>query len=63
MERNITQHTNSKGNWTIYQNDQGDWRWRLQSAYNGNILLASPQGYSNRIDCIKNAQLAGYTGT
>ena len=47
--------------WEIYQSTTG-WRWR-HIASNGKILGASTQGYSNKADCISNAQRNGMTCT
>ncbi len=47
--------------WLIYQGDDG-WRWR-RTASNGRVTGASTQGYSNRSDCIANAQRNGMTCT
>ena len=45
--------------WEIYLANDG-WRWR-RTASNGRIVGASSQGYSNRQDCIDNAQRNGMT--
>ena len=47
--------------WEIYHNTDG-WRWR-RTASNGRIVGAATQGYSNRNDCIANAQRSGTTCT
>ena len=47
--------------WEIYQSTTG-WRWR-RIARNGDITGASTQGYSNKADCISNAQRNGMTCT
>jgi uncharacterized protein YegP (UPF0339 family) len=47
--------------WDIYQGPDG-WRWR-RTASNGVIVGAATQGYSNRSDCIANAQRSGMTCT
>ena len=47
--------------WDIYQAGDG-WRWR-RTARNGRITGASTQGYSNKSDCISNAQGNGMTCT
>lgn len=39
----------------------GDWRWRCKAS-NGRIVGAATQGYSRRIDCVRNARLFGYQG-
>lgn len=44
--------------WEIYQAKDG-WRWRRTAASNGEIVGASTQGYSNKSDCIANAQRNG----
>ena len=43
--------------WEIYYGGDG-WRWR-RTASNGRIVGAATQGYSNRSDCIANAQRSG----
>lgn len=43
--------------WKIYQAADG-WRWRRTSS-NGRIVGAATQGYSNKMDCIANAQRSG----
>lgn len=48
-------------NWTIYQQNNGDWRW-TRTAPNGRIVGASSEGYRNRADCVANARRNGYTG-
>ncbi len=45
--------------WEIYQTN-GQWRWR-RTASNGRIVGSSTEGYSNRNDCIANAQRNGMT--
>jgi len=47
--------------WEIYAAGDG-WRWR-RTARNGDITGASTQGYSNKSDCISNAQRNGMTCT
>ena len=47
--------------WDIYHHTDG-WRWR-RTASNGRITGASTQGYSNKSDCISNAQRNGMTCT
>jgi len=47
--------------WEIYVTSDG-WRWR-RTASNGRIVGAATQGYSNRSDCIANAQRGGMTCT
>lgn len=46
--------------WEVYKTD--GWRWR-RTASNGNIVGASTQAYSNKSDCIANAQRNGMTCT
>lgn len=36
----------------IYQNHQGEWRWRLK-ARNGRILADSAEGYQQKAKCWK----------
>lgn len=43
--------------WEIYQSKE-NWRWR-RTARNGEIVGASTQGYSNKSDCIANAERNG----
>jgi uncharacterized protein YegP (UPF0339 family) len=45
--------------WEIYQTN-GQWRWR-RTASNGRIVGSSTEAYSNRSDCIANAQRNGMT--
>lgn len=45
--------------WQFYRDRQGKWRWR-RTASNGEIVGASHESYSRRIDCVRNAQRAGY---
>ncbi len=47
--------------WEIYKDNKNEWRWRRTSS-NGRIVGASSQGYTNKSDCISNAQRHGYTG-
>lgn len=47
--------------WEIYQDGQGQWRWR-RTASNGRIVGASTQGYANRSDCEANAKRNGWNG-
>jgi uncharacterized protein YegP (UPF0339 family) len=47
--------------WEIYSTTSG-WRWR-RTASNGRVVGASTQAYSNRSDCIANAQRNGMTCT
>jgi len=47
--------------WEIYMGGDG-WRWR-RTASNGRIVGAASQGYSNKSDCIDNAQRNGMTCT
>ena len=50
--------TGSNGDkWEIYQAADG-WRWR-RTARNGQIVGAATQGYTNKADCIANAQRSG----
>jgi uncharacterized protein YegP (UPF0339 family) len=50
--------TDSNGDkWEIYMAGDG-YRWR-RTARNGNIVGAASQGYSNRSDCVANAQRNG----
>ncbi|PHV38585.1 DUF1508 domain-containing protein [Janthinobacterium sp. BJB304] len=48
--------------WEFYQDPSKGWRWR-RTAANGKIVGASTQGYTNRVDCIANARIHGYTGS
>jgi uncharacterized protein YegP (UPF0339 family) len=47
--------------WEFYKDAAGDWRWR-RTASNGAIVGSSSQGYSNKADCVANAQRSGYKG-
>jgi len=38
------------------------WRWRVK-ADNGKIIGASSESFKNKIDCIQNAQLLGFSLT
>ena len=44
--------------WTIYQDRNGEWRWRL-TAQDGEIVGASSAGYTSKSDCINNAHRHG----
>lgn len=44
--------------WEIYKDGAGLWRWR-RTASNGRIVGASTEGYTNKSDCIANAQRNG----
>jgi len=48
-----------RGQCILYKDNEGKWRWRA-IAKNGRIVAASHQGYVNKQDCIKNAQMQGY---
>ena len=45
--------------WEFYRDTRKEWRWR-RVASNGRIVDASTEGYSNRSDCIANAERCGY---
>lgn len=45
--------------WEFYKDVGGKWRWR-RTAPNGNIIGASTEGYSNKIDCEGNARRNGW---
>ena len=47
---------------TIYQDQNGEWRWSAKDFNNGNILAVSSEGYKNRLDCVNCAKRFGYTG-
>ena len=47
--------------WEFYQDAAGKWRWR-RTARNGEIVGASTEGYSRRIDCEDNARRNGWAG-
>ncbi len=36
--------------WQVYQDDAGQWRWRLRAA-NNRILADSGEGYTRERDC------------
>jgi outer membrane protein OmpA-like peptidoglycan-associated protein/uncharacterized protein YegP (UPF0339 family) len=44
--------------WEFYKDAEDKWRWR-RTAPNGNIVGASTEGYSNRVDCEGNARRNG----
>jgi uncharacterized protein YegP (UPF0339 family) len=35
----------------VYQDDSGDWRWRLKSAGNYKVIADSAEGYESKDDC------------
>ncbi len=45
--------------WVFYKDEQQNWRWR-RHAPNNKEVGASTEGYSNKRDCITNAERAGY---
>jgi outer membrane protein OmpA-like peptidoglycan-associated protein len=45
--------------WEFYNDASTKWRWR-RTAPNGNIVGASTEGYSNKIDCEANARRNGW---
>ena len=47
--------------WEIYEDAQGNWRWRRVAA-NGRVVGASTESYRNRADCVANARRNGYGG-
>jgi len=47
--------------WELYEDKGGDWRWR-RTATNGNIVGASPEGYSSKSACEDNANRNGMGG-
>jgi len=51
-----------EGNWKIYKDSADEWRWNVTAA-NGKTIAASSEGYKNRIDCVSNARVFGYTGS
>ncbi len=40
----------------VYQDDAGEWRWRLVSA-NGRVIADSGEGYRHRADCLHGVEL------
>lgn len=47
----------------LYKDDTGEWRWSRRSAFNGNIIAASCEGYKrpNRaVDNIERTQKGPY---
>ena len=58
----MSECTDQRGDrWEIYEGKDG-WRWR-RTAKNGNIVGASTQGYSNKSDCLANAERNGMACT
>lgn len=55
-------HNGEFGNvtWELYQDDSGEWRWRADSAANGQNVGTSSEGYSSREACSSNAGYFGY---
>jgi uncharacterized protein YegP (UPF0339 family) len=47
--------------WEIYEDAQGNWRWRRVAA-NGRIVGASTESYRSRSDCVASARRNGYGG-
>lgn len=45
--------------WEFFKDNEDKWRWR-RTAPNGNIVGASSEGYSNKIDCEGNARRNGW---
>jgi uncharacterized protein YegP (UPF0339 family) len=41
----------------LFQEPNGDWRWRLRSANNGKIIADSGEGYKKRADCVHGIRL------
>lgn len=50
---------NNAGNWEIYSDTAGEWRWR-HTAVNGNIIGAATEGYVSKADAEENAKRHGY---
>jgi len=48
--------------WEFYKDHENKWRWR-RTAPNGNIVGATTEGYSNKVDCEANASRNGWEGT
>lgn len=47
--------------WDIYKDKRGEHRWRRR-AENGSVLGSACEGYTQKTDCIKNAQRHGMDG-
>jgi len=45
--------------WEFYKDVDDKWRWR-RTAPNGNIVGASSEGYTNKVDCEGNARRNGW---
>jgi uncharacterized protein YegP (UPF0339 family) len=41
------------------EEDGPDWRWRLVSQWNGNIVACSGEGYRRRVDAMKQFRKLG----
>ena len=48
-------------NWEMYQNDAGEYRWRVTDT-EGNIMGNAQEGYTAEASCLKNAHRFGYEG-
>lgn len=49
--------SNVPAHFQIFQEPNGDWRWRLRSANNGKIIADSGEGYKKRPDCVHGIRL------
>jgi uncharacterized protein YegP (UPF0339 family) len=47
--------------WELYQDASEEWRWRADSAANGQNVGASSEGYSSMDACVNNAEYFGYS--
>lgn len=46
--------------WRFYLDDAEEWRW-TRTAASGEVVGASTEGYTNRFDCVANAERQGYS--
>lgn len=45
-----------KRTWEVYKDTAGEWRWRVKSSVNGNMLYGSTEGYSSRAKALNAAR-------
>lgn len=43
-------------NVTVYQGEDGEWRWRRRNGYNGEIVSTSGEGYVQRAHAVSMAK-------
>lgn len=46
----------------FYEDARCQWRWRIKSSQNGEIIAVSYEGYENREGCISNLSIVCSTG-